>query len=100
MFRTKVIRTLALAGCITAGKPGCANRQERSRYSRKSMEALRLAVAVVLLSVSTSWITYGQKNEAPPDPCLQAQAGVSGNDGTENWIMVMQVLQVCLNALP
>jgi hypothetical protein len=85
---------------MPAGKPGCANRQERSRYSRKSMEALRRLVAVVILSVSISWITYGQERELPPDPCVQAQAGVSRNNGTENWIMVMRVLQVCLNALP
>jgi len=35
MLRTKVMQTLALAGFTPIGKPGHANRQERSCYSER-----------------------------------------------------------------
>src|SRR5579863_72617 len=49
MFRTKVTRTLALAG-FAPGKPAIANCQERFCRSAKSMEALSLVAAVYALA--------------------------------------------------
>jgi hypothetical protein len=57
MNTTKSMRTSALAGFAPAGKP--ATRQERFCHI-KSIVALRLAVAVAILSVSASWTAYGQ----------------------------------------
>jgi len=60
MIQTKATRTLTLAGHVPAGKLG---------YLIHGV--LMLLVAVVVLSVSTSWPMYGQ--EVPPGPCRGAK---------------------------
>jgi endonuclease/exonuclease/phosphatase family metal-dependent hydrolase len=90
MFRAKVTRMLALAGFAPAGKPGYANRQERFQYTRDSMEALRLVVAIAILSVSASWIAYGQKRELPPDPCARRGFAPASQAAGKRVVRVMQ----------
>jgi uncharacterized repeat protein (TIGR03803 family) len=70
MIRTKETQTLVLAGSIPAGKPDCTNQHERFGCIVGSMAALRVSLAVVILSASASSIAYGQVHEEPPDPCL------------------------------
>jgi len=65
MIQTKVMRMLALAGFAPAGKPG---------YANHSMEALRLVVAVVLMSAAAL------AQEAPVFSVLYTFTG--GTDGS------------------
>ena len=74
MIRTGVTQTFALAGFAPAGKPGYASRQARSCYTRNSMQALRLVVAIGVLSASAPWIAYGQTHEGTSDPSVAAQS--------------------------
>jgi len=69
MFRTKVTHTGL-----------CANRQERRCHARNAMDALRVLVAVVILSVSASWIAYG----APPRS-VRPSAGTGSTTVTLGW---------------
>jgi len=64
MIRTKVTQTLAPAGFASPGKPIYANRHERLCVTRNAMEGSRRVVAVAILSVSASWIAFGQTQEA------------------------------------
>ena len=66
MIRAKVTQTLALAGFVPAGKP---DQEEPCGYTESSM-ALRVSLAVVILSASASSIAYSQVHVEPPDPCL------------------------------
>jgi len=89
MIQTNVTVTLALAGFAPAGKPDYTNRQERFCHTRNSMEALRLVVAIAILSVSASWAAFGQTQlgpagqpqAAPVYTVLYAFTGADGNSG-------------------
>lgn len=58
MHKTKSTQTPTLAASAATGR--LSNRQEPFGHKTSSIVALRLAVAVAILSMSASWTAYGQ----------------------------------------
>jgi hypothetical protein len=66
MFPHESKANVSAAGLAPAGKPGYANRQKRSRFTRNSMEALRLMVAVAILIAAALMTLAGRMEAANP----------------------------------